>query len=52
MIEDILHLWKEHPTADETPMLIYECDRCGTSVAGPNDACPYCEDSRIVTFEL
>lgn len=52
MIHDILHLLGDSPTNIDGETVIYECDRCGTTVDGPNATCPYCDNSRIVTFEF
>lgn len=46
MIKTILNDWLNRPTN------IYECAQCGTTVDHTGDSCPYCENARIVEFEL
>lgn len=30
----------------------YECRRCGETLDGADDACQYCEDSAVATYDL
>lgn len=32
--------------------MLFECERCGTTVEHREMPCPYCDESRIVEFEL
>lgn len=49
MLETLLNTLT-HETTRQT--LIHECSHCGTTLDSRNDSCPYCEDARVVTFEL
>lgn len=31
---------------------VYECRRCGTTLAADEECCPYCGPTDVVTFEL
>lgn len=46
MFTSLLDAWLHRPT------IIFECERCGTTVAHANDTCPYCVHTRIATLEV
>jgi rubrerythrin len=31
---------------------VYECRRCGTTLDGPEDACPNCGSTDVAAYEL
>lgn len=35
-----------------TPRVYYECRRCGQTLDGVDDACDYCEESTVATYDL
>lgn len=47
----ISSLW-QFPAGSTSDYVLYECRRCGTTLDGMGDTCPYCGISNVVRFEL